>query len=111
MALIYGTINGDPGDEKVTGTTKLHPFGTRMVIGGDRVFKYGSISDAAAVGAGKIVQAAVPHAGHDMDLVIPTAISVGDKSITVTTTATDVIKDFYADGYVYINDGAGEGHM
>ena len=111
MALTYGTIYGDPGDEKVTGTTKLHAFGTRMMIGGDRVFKYGGISSAAAVGAGKIVQAAVPHAGHDMDLVIPTAISVGDKSITVTTTATDVIKDFYADGYVYINDGAGEGHM
>ena len=110
MALTYGTIYGDPGDEKVTGTTKLHAFGTRMMIGGDRVFKYGGISDAGAVGAGKIVQAAVPHAGHDMDLVIPTAISVGDKSITVTTTATDVIKDFYADGYVYINDGAGEGH-
>ena len=111
MALTYGTIYGDPGDEKVTGTTKIHPYGTRMVIGGDRVFKYGGISSAAAVGAGKIVQAAVPHAGHDMDLVIPTAIAVGDKSITVTTTATDVAKDFYADGYVYINDGAGEGHM
>ena len=110
MALTYGTIYGDPGDEKVTGTTKLHAFGTRMMIGGDRVFKYGGISSAAAVGAGKIVQAAVPHAGHDMDLVIPTAVAVGDKSITVTTTATDVIKDFYADGYVYINDGAGEGH-
>ena len=111
MALTYGTIYGDPGDEKVTGTTKLHAFGTRMMIGGDRVFKYGGISSAAAVGAGKIVQAAVPHAGHDMALVIPTAVAVGDKSITVTTTATDVIEDFYADGYVYINDGAGEGHM
>ena len=111
MALTYGTIYGDPGDEKVTGTTKLHAFGTRMMVDGDRIFKYGGISSAAAVGAGKIVQAAVPHAGHDMDLVIPTAVAVGDKSITVTTTATDVAKDFYADGYVYINDGAGEGHM
>ena len=114
MALTYGTIYGDPGDEKVTGTTKLHAFGTRMLIGGDRVFKYGGISDAGAVGAGKIVQAAAPHAGHDMDLAIPTAVAVGAKSITVTTTATDVAKDFYADGYVYINDDVGttgEGHM
>ena len=111
MALTYGTIYGNPGDEKVTGTTKLHPFGTRMMIDGDRIFKYGSISSAGAVGAGKIVQAAVPHAGHDMDLVIPTAVAVGDKSITVTTTATDAAKDLYADGYVYINDGAGEGHV
>ena len=88
MALTYGTIYGDPGDEKVTGTTKIHQFGTRMMIGGDRVFKYGGISDAGAVGVGKIVQAAVPHAGHDMDLAIATAASVGGKSIEVTTTAT-----------------------
>jgi len=111
MALTYGTITGDHGDEKVTGTTKLHPLGTRMLIGGDRVFKYGGISSAGAVGAGNIVQASATIAGHDMDLVITAAVAVGGKSITVTTTATDVIKDFYADGYVYINDGAGEGHM
>ena len=111
MSFTYGTIWGDPGDEKVTGTTKIHPFGTRMAIGGDRIFKYGGISSAGAVGAGKIVQAAVPHAGHDMDLAIATAGSVGGKSIEVTTTANDVAEDFYADGYVYINDAAGEGHM
>ena len=111
MSLPYGTIIGDPGDEKVTGTTKLHPYGTRMVIGGDRVFKYGGISSAGAVGAGNIVQSAVGIAGHDMDLVITANVDVGGKSITVTTTATDAAKDLYADGYVYINDGAGEGHM
>ena len=111
MGLLYGTITGDPGDEKVTGTTKLHPYGTRMVIGGDRVFKYGGISSAGAVGAGNLVQASAGIAGHDMDLVITAAVAVGGKSITVTTTATDAAKDLYADGYVYINDGAGEGHM
>ena len=110
MALTYGTIWGDPGDEKVTGTTKIHPYGTRMVIGGDRVFKYGGVSSAGAVGAGNIVQAAASTAAHDMDLVITAAVAVGGKSITVTTTATDAAKDLYADGYVYINDGAGEGH-
>ena len=114
MSFPYGTITGDPGDEKVTGTTKLHPYGTRMVIGGDRVFKYGGISSAGAVGAGNIVQAAVGIAGHDMDLVITAAVAVGGKSITVTTTATDAAKDLYADGYIYINDDdgtTGEGHM
>jgi hypothetical protein len=111
MALTYGTITGDHGDEKVTGTTKLHPLGTRMLIGGDRVFKYGGISSAGAVGAGNIVQASAAIAGHDMDLVITAAVAVGGKSITVTTTATDAAKNLYADGYVYINDGAGEGHM
>ena len=109
-AFSMSTIYGDPGDEKVTGTTKLHPYGTRMVVG-ERIFKYGGISSAAAVGAGKIVQASATIAGHDMDLVITAAVAVGGKSITVTTTATDAAEDLYADGYVYINDGAGEGHM
>ena len=111
MAFTYGTIWGDYGDEKVTGTTKLHPFGTRMLVPDGRVFKYGGISSAGAVGAGNIVQASATIAGHDMDLVITAAVAVGGKSITVTTTATDAAKDLYADGFVYINDGAGEGHM
>ena len=111
MAFPYGTIWGDYGDEKVTGTTKLHPFGTRLLLGDSRVFKYGGISSAGAVGAGNLVQASVAIGGHDMDLVVTAAVAVGGKSITVTTTATDAAKDLYADGYVYINDGAGEGHM
>ena len=67
MAFTYGTIWGDYGDEKITGTTKLHPFGTRMLVPDGRVFKYGGISSAGAVHAGKVVQAAASTAAHDMD--------------------------------------------
>ena len=40
MAFTYGTIYGDPGDEKITGTTQLHPLGTRMSTGDGRIFYY-----------------------------------------------------------------------
>ena len=101
-------IGGDPGDEKETSATKEHKFGTRMTIG-DRVYKYGQVN--GAIGAGNICQNAVGVANHDMDLVITAANSVGDKSIAITVGGTAVTEDQYADGYIYINDGAGEGHM
>ena len=107
MALTYGTIWGDYGDEKVTGTTKLHPYGTRMVLPDGRVYYYGQTDGAQTAGA--ICQSAVGVANHDMDLATNTA-SAGDKSVTVTVGGTAATEDQYADGYLYINDGTGQGH-
>ena len=107
MALTYGTIWGDYGDEKVTGTTKLHPYGTRMVLPDGRVYYYGQTDGAQTAGA--ICQSAVGVANHDMDLATNTA-SAGDKSVTVTLGGTAATEDQYADGYLYINDGTGQGH-
>ena len=107
MALTYGTIWGDYGDEKVTGTTKLHPYGTRMVLPDSRVYYYGQTDGAQTAGA--ICQSAVGIGNHDMDLATNTA-SAGDKSVTVTVGGTAATEDQYADGYLYINDGTGQGH-
>ena len=108
MALTYGSIGGEPGDEKVTGTTALHANGTRMQLTDGRVFRYGQAN--GAITAGKVCQSAVGVANHDMDLVVNTA-SVGDKSLSVTLGATAATEDQYKDGYVYVNDGTGEGHI
>ena len=108
MALTYGTIWGDYGDEKVTGTTQLHPYGTRMVLPDGRVFYYGQTDGAQTAGA--ICQSAVGVANHDMDLATNTA-SAGDKSVTVTVGGTAATEDQYKDGYLYVNDGTGEGHI
>ena len=107
MALTYGSIWGDYGDEKVTGTTKLHPYGTRMVLPDGRVFYYGQTDGAQTAGA--ICQSAVGIPNHDMDLATNTA-SAGDKSVTVTLGGTAAAEDLYAEGYLYVNDGTGEGH-
>ena len=107
MAFTYGSIWGDYGDEKVTGTTQLHPMGTRMVLPDGRVFFYGQTDGAQTAGA--ICQSAVGVANHDMDLATNTA-SVGDKSVTVTVGGTAATEDQYKDGFLYINDGTGQGH-
>ena len=108
MALTYGTIWGDYGDEKVTGTSQIHPLSTRMVLPDGRVFYYGQTNGAQTAGA--ICQSAVGVANHDMDLATNTA-SAGDKSVTVTVGGTAATEDQYKDGYMYVNDGTGEGHI
>jgi len=111
MSFFYGSIFGAFGDEKVSGTTKLHPFGTRLILPDGRIFKYGQMSSAAAIGAGQICQTAATVANHDMDLVMTAAASVGDKSFSITLGNTAATEDQYAEGYIGINDGAGEGHL
>jgi len=108
MAFTYGSIWGDYGDEKATGTTQLHPMGTRMVLPDGRVYYYGQTDGAQTAGA--ICQSAVGVANHDMDLATNTA-SAGDKSVTVTVGGTAATEDQYKDGYLYVNDGTGEGHI
>lgn len=108
MAFTYGSIWGDFGDEKVTGTTQLHPLSTRMVLPDNRVYYYGQTDGAQTSGA--ICQSAVGIANHDMDLAVNTA-SAGDKSLSITLGGTLATEDQYKDGYVYVNDAAGEGHL
>jgi hypothetical protein len=113
MALTYGTITGDYGDEKVTSTTEDLGLviGTRMILPDGRVFRYAFANGAIGVGTG--VQSSIALANADTDLV-PAAAAVGDKSITVTfgtSPNTDVAKDDYANGYIFVNNEAGEGYV
>ena len=108
MALTYGTIWGDYGDEKATGTTQLHALGSRMNLPDGRIYRYGQTDGAQTAGA--ICQSAVGVANHDMDLAVNTASS-GDKSLAITLGGTAATEDQYADGYVYVNGQTGEGHI
>ena len=124
MALTYGTIYGDFGDEKVTVTPSdtsptagdVDPnnglvVGTRMILPAGRVFRYAFSN--GAVGAGKGVQSSIALANQDTALV-PAAAAVGDKSVTLTfgtSPNTDVTADQYANGYLLVNDVDGEGHV
>ena len=114
MALTYGTIWGDYGDEKVTSTTADLGLilGTRMVLPDGRVYRY-SFSDGA-VGAGKGVQSSIALANQDTDLAVNSAAAVGAKSVSITfgtSPNTDVVANQYADGYLFVNDVDGEGHV
>jgi len=107
VALTYGTIWGDYGQEKDTGTTQLLALGSRMVLPDGRAFRYAE-NAGTALHAGVVVQAATATAADDVDVPLAVQASVGDKTITVTAAGT-IAKDKYADGFIFINDGTGEG--
>lgn len=103
------------GDEKVTSTVKSQKYGTRGYLPDGRAYRY-SLS-GEAIEAGVVCQAAVqPHAGElDMDLPISSAgNAIGDRDLQLDLTtgiSTVMAADEFQDGYAYINDGPGEGHV
>jgi len=114
MALTYGTVWGDYGDEKVTSTTADFGLtvGTRMILPDGRVFRYAFSNGAAGAGTG--VQSSAAVANHDSDLAVASTAAVGAKSVSVTLGGTAAAEDLYANGYLYCNDSgasAGEGHV
>jgi hypothetical protein len=114
MALTYGTIWGDYGDEKVTSTTADVGLviGTRMILPDGRVFRYAFSNGAAGAGTG--VQSSVALANQDSDIAVSAAAAVGATSVSITfgtSPNTDVTADQYANGYLFVNDEAGEGHV
>ena len=102
-------IYGDFGSEKVTNTTKKRALGTILELPDGREFKY-ALNGGSAISSGKHASSAAMIGNHDMDLTTAAA-SVGDTSITVTLGATAATKDQYADGYIYTNDGTGQGQV
>ena len=102
-------IYGDFGSEKVTNTTKKRSLGTILELPDGREFKY-VLNGSGAITSGKLASSAAMIGNHDMDLTTAAA-SVGDTSITVTLGATAATKDQYADGYIYTNDGTGQGQV
>lgn len=85
-----------------------HPVGTRACLPDGRVFYY-SKNGAGALGPGKLAMAEVITAEF-ANQAVAAAAAVSETSATVTLGATAVTLNEYADGYLVINDAAGEGH-
>ena len=103
-------VNIPWGAEKATTTTKReHPLGAVGMTPDGRCFRWAFAGEA--IGAGQLVMQKGAVANHDMDLATAAAAAVGATTITVTLGATAATEDQYADGAIYINDGAGEGHL
>ena len=98
------------GMEKNNETTKRHKIGTIGETADGRRFRY-AFSSAAIIPGTLVMQLAITHAGHDTDMVIPTAVATGSTSFTVTNNGAAWAEDALADGYFYINDNAGEGQL
>ena len=112
---------GAPGFEKEMTSGKKHRIGTRMELPDGRVFYYGK--SGAAITAGKIaMMAGIDHADHIKDLAVAAAVAAGGNQITVTNASSAITGtgrytgDFttggtYEDGYIFVNDAAGEGQV
>ena len=99
----YGTV-----DPFTSGLTQLFPLGSRLLYG-NTVYAYGRLA-ASAVTAGKCVTHAASIA-HHFDLTPTAGVAAGETAISVETAGTDITLNQYANGYLYVNDAAGEGQM
>jgi len=99
----YGTV-----DPFTSGLSQLFPLGSRLLYG-NTVYAYGRLA-AAAVTAGKCVTHAASIA-HHFDLTPTAGVAAGETAISVETAGTDITLNQYANGYLYVNDAAGEGQM
>ena len=99
----YGTV-----DPFTSGLTQLFPLGSRLLYG-NTVYAYGRLH-TSAVTAGKCVTHAASIA-HHFDLTPTAGVAAGETAISVETAGTDITLNQYANGYLYVNDAAGEGQM
>ena len=100
----YGTV-----DPFTSGASQLFPLGSKLLYG-NTTYRYCKMA-ATAVTAGKCVTHAASIA-HHFDLAPTADVAAGETAISVETAGdTDITLNQYAGGYLYINDGAGEGQM
>ena len=101
------TVNLKMGWEKDETSSQKHKLGTRGVTPDGRIFYYAENSGTAIDHGGYLVDGIAAVAAHDMDLAA-TATTAVSTSFTSGTSLT-VTKNQYKDGYVYFNDGPGQG--
>jgi len=87
--------------------SKELPIGTLGQTPDGRCYRYAQ-AGAADLAPGKLAVAATVVANHQ-NMAVAAAAAVGATSVTVTLGATAATADYYADGFLTINDAAGEG--
>lgn len=90
-----------------TSDTQAHPLGALGITKDGRKYRYAR-AGATALDPGKLTVNSTIVANHE-NIAVAAAAAVGAKSVTVTLGATAATADQYKDGYLVINDAAGEG--
>ena len=83
------------------------PAGQLMVLPDGRQYRFGQ-AGGSTLAPGKLDVAPAVGANFD-NLVIPTAVAAGATDVTITNGATTIAAGDFADGYLNIEDDAGEG--
>jgi len=90
------------------GASELFPLGSILKYN-DRTFRY-CRAGGSGLAAGKLTCTRnKAHASNHLNLNC-LAAAIGDTTVTIITAETDIVEDEYAGGYLYVNDGTGEGH-
>lgn len=88
--------------------TQKHKLGARLVLG-ERVFRY--CEDAGSgLSAAQLVQAAAPVAHHN-NVAASAAVAAGGYQVIPTLGATAAAINLYQNGWLHVNDAAGEGQL
>ena len=102
-----GGSSGATADPFSESSTALFPLGTKLVYN-DRTFVYGGAA-GTAITAGKLVQHVTEVANHTNCTATATT-AAGETAISIETAGdTDLTLNQYAEGYLFVNDEAGEG--
>lgn len=104
-------VAGAPGQQfdGMTSDQRSHPLGSVMQFADGRRFKYGR-AHATAIATAMLCQQTLNSANFD-ELVVPTARAIGDRDVTLTTGSTGAAVDLLKDGYLNVDDDAGEGYL
>ena len=103
-------IQSHPIDPYAESSDQLFPLGTKITQG-ERIWRHCK-NGSATPAAGEILQgAAIQHASASLDIVVDAVSNIGDTFISLTSdTDIAVAADYYKEGYIFINVGAGVGH-
>lgn len=115
------TLFGKSSEIFKQSTTKLHMLGTRRVLPDGRVYRYAK-NGAVNLSIGRVLGAAAHVTTLDSDVVVMEARTTaqwdaGDHTIRIhttgsaTSTALNIVANQFAEGYIWVNDEAGEGQL
>ena len=105
--MFTGTIGISSQDVREVSSVQQMFLGTKAVTRDGRVYRYAK-AGASALTVGTMNQQSATVANHT-NQAVAVAAAVGATEVSVTLGATAATKDQYAEGYLLINDAAGEG--
>lgn len=101
-------ISGPEGAQFKTTTNKRFPFGTKLMLQDGREFRYAEIG-GTNIATARLCQAEVP--GANFDELAVAAAAVGARAVSVTNGATTIADGLFDEGFLNVEDDAGEGHL
>lgn len=101
-------VQGAEGQQWDTSSAQEFALGTALVLQDGRKFRYVQ-AGASALVVGNVIQAEAP--GANFDELVTAAAAVGAESITITTGATAIAINDFNQGYLVVEDDAGEGFV